>query len=107
MFLDPYSKEPHAQLVGQIVPWIAQQNFHLLTGARYGVMEEASRVFQLARNAAETSGLAIGVFPDSGQENSWVELLIRTHLPAGNHGVTTKTAVTHGAGTGSRFAPVT
>jgi uncharacterized protein (TIGR00725 family) len=79
------SKEPHTGLVKQVVPWIAQQNFHLLTGARGGVMEEASREFQLARNAAGTSGLAIGVLPDKKGENPWVELLIRTHLPAGKH----------------------
>jgi hypothetical protein len=48
-------------------------------------MEEASRRFQIARDAARTSGLAIGVLPDRSQENGWVELLIRTHLPAENH----------------------
>lgn len=80
------AKEARADLVAQIVPWIAQQNFHLLTGARGGVMEEASRQFQLARDEAGTSGLAIGILPDKRGENPWVELLIRTHLPAGKHG---------------------
>lgn len=79
------SRKPHTGLVEQIVPWIAQQGFHLLTGGRSGVMREASRVFQLARNEAGTSGLAIGILPDGREENEWVELLIRTHLPSGRH----------------------
>ncbi|MGC4044502.1 MAG: hypothetical protein QM758_11975 [Armatimonas sp.] len=79
------ARDCHATLVTPIATWIAEQDYHLLTGARFGVMEQACRDFQLARNKAGTTGQTIGILPDSDTSNKWVEILIRTHLPAGNH----------------------
>ena len=74
--------------------WIANQGFHLLTGGGGGVMAAVGRAFA---EVADRDGLLVGVLPSqagdpecsppAGYPNRWVELVIRTHLPArGPHG---------------------
>ena len=70
------------------------QGFHLLTGGGGGVMAAVGRAFA---EVADRDGLLVGVLPSqagdpecsppAGYPNPWVELVIRTHLPArGPHG---------------------
>ena len=74
--------------------WLANQGFHLLTGGGGGVMAAVGRAFA---EVADRDGLLVGVLPSqagdpecsppAGYPNRWVELVIRTHLPArGPHG---------------------
>lgn len=69
--------------------WIAEQNYHLLTGGGGGVMAAASKAFCQVENRA---GICIGIIPtelnDKGQfspkteyPNPWVELSITSPLP--------------------------
>jgi uncharacterized protein (TIGR00725 family) len=71
---------------------LARRGCHLLTGGGRGVMAEVTRAFVATPSRA---GLALAVLPGdaasgeppSGYPNPWVELAIRTHLPArGQHG---------------------
>ena len=68
--------------------WIARQGFHLLTGGGGGVMAAVGKGFSTVANR---KGLVVGVLPCAvdgprsgtplGYPNTWVELVIRTHLP--------------------------
>ena len=69
--------------------WIAEQNYHLLTGGGEGVMAAASQAFCQVENR---TGLCIGIIPTKlneegkfvpyqGYPNSWVELNIVSPLP--------------------------
>ncbi len=82
--------EAHAALAAPLGRWIANQGFHLLTGAGgAGVMAVVGRAFT---EVADRDGLLVGVIPSlagdpecgppAGYPNHWVELVIRTHLPA-------------------------
>jgi uncharacterized protein (TIGR00725 family) len=68
--------------------WLAKLPVHLLTGGGQGVMAAVSRGFA---GVSERKGLVLGVLPGKvdtpgaapvGYPNAWVELPIRTHLPA-------------------------
>ncbi len=71
-----------------LAQWIAQQNYHLLTGGGAGVMASASEAFC---EVPERKGLCIGIVPtEANQElgyipkqnypNPWVEIPIITPL---------------------------
>tara|TARA_B100000315_G_C14580229_1_gene590071 strand:- start:1821 stop:2417 length:597 start_codon:yes stop_codon:yes gene_type:complete len=65
--------------------WIAEENFHLLTGGGPGVMAAASKGFC---SVSSRAGVAIGVIPDGKLEgmypNAWIELPVYTHLEGAN-----------------------
>ena len=81
--------EAHSALAVPLGRWLAQQGFHLLTGGGAGVMAAVGRAFA---EVADRDGLLVGVLPSqagdpecgppAGYPNHWVELVIRTHLPA-------------------------
>ena len=71
-----------------LAQWIAQQNYHLLTGSGTGVMTSASEAFCKVENR---QGLCIGIVPtETNKElgfvpkqnypNPWVEICITTPL---------------------------
>lgn len=74
----------HEDRAGELGRWLAAAGVHLLTGGGGGVMTSVSRAF------FETAGRAGGVIgvlpgdpePPPGYPNPWVEIPIRTHLPA-------------------------
>ena len=72
--------EEHDTKSGPLGKWIAENNFHLLTGGGGGVMTSVSRAFTSVENRA---GISIGILPKgkTGYPNPWVELPIQTHLP--------------------------
>lgn len=80
--------DPHERLATDVGRLLARLGVHLLTGGGRGVMESVSRAFCESPNRA---GLCIGVLPAESHEhpdrpkpgypNSWVELVISTHLP--------------------------
>ena len=79
-------REEHADRAEPLGRWLAAQGVHLLSGGGAGVMAAVSRGFCSLPGRA---GLAIGVLPGDahgrapeGYPNPWVELAIRTHLPA-------------------------
>lgn len=69
--------------------WLASCGMHLLTGGGGGVMAAVSRAFV---EVSPRRGLCLGILPGAperegcptpeGYPNRWVELAIRTHLPA-------------------------
>ncbi len=72
---------PQLKFPFEVGKWIAENNYHLLTGGGAGVMKAACAGFCSIK---ERSGLSIGVIP-SGKDpaiypNLWVELPIYTHL---------------------------
>ena len=78
--------EPHAERAEPLGRRIAELGAHLLTGGGGGVMECTSRAFHETPGRA---GLVLGVLPGDaegeappGYPNPWVEIAIRTHLPA-------------------------
>ncbi len=81
-------KDPQPELVIPLATWIAEQNYHLLTGAGGGVMTAASKAFCKVENR---QGVCIGIVPTesnkqgqfvakAGYPNPWVELAITTPL---------------------------
>lgn len=71
-----------------LAQWIAQQDYHLLTGSGGGVMAAASKAFCQVENRA---GICIGIIPTepnakgefipkNNYPNPWVELCIRSPL---------------------------
>ena len=82
------SHESRAAPLGR---WIAEQGYHLLTGAGDGVMAAVSRAFA---EVVPRDGLVIGVVPSltedarrapvPGYPNPWVELPVYTHLGVGD-----------------------
>jgi len=79
-------RDEHRSRAEPLGRWLAQQGVHLLTGGGAGVMAAVSRGFCSVPGRA---GIAIGVLPGDasgrapdGYPNPWVELTIRTHLPA-------------------------
>lgn len=78
--------EEYAARAEPLGRWLAGQGVHLLTGGGAGVMAAVSRAFCSVPGRA---GRAIGVLPGEasgrapeGYPNPWIELAIRTHLPA-------------------------
>ena len=79
----------HAATAAPLGRFLAEQGYHLLTGGGGGVMAAVSRAFHAVEGRA---GLSIGVLPcraddalarpRDGYPNPWIELPIRTHLPA-------------------------
>lgn len=89
-------QEAHADRAAPLGEWIAQQGYHVLTGAGGGVMESVSRAYA---EVDDRVGSVIGVVPTvaqspemtrvplSGYPNRWVEIPIVTHLDTGGpHG---------------------
>ena len=82
-------RDPGDDRVEALARWIADRGCHLLTGGGGGTMAAVSRAF-CAR--APRLGLSLGVLPcrlgapaespDPAYPNPWVEIPIRTHLPA-------------------------
>ncbi len=82
-------QQSHDELAAPLGRWLAGQGFHLLTGGGGGVMASVSRAFA---DTPGRAGLVIGVLPKSlgenagepppGYPNRWVDVAIRTHLPA-------------------------
>ena len=78
--------ESHEDLAAPLGRAIAENGWHLLTGAGRGTMTATSRAFA---ETAKRAGLCIGVVPSEedgdgspdGYPNPWVEVVIRTHLP--------------------------
>jgi len=78
----------HEALATPLGRWIAEQGYHLLTGAGGGVMAAVAEAFVSVERRA---GLSIGVVPGrvdeggyhapEGYPSRWVELAIHTHLP--------------------------
>jgi uncharacterized protein (TIGR00725 family) len=79
--------DEHDELARPLGEWLAHRGVHLLTGGGRGAMESASRAFHAV---PDRRGLVIGILPGSnvtgapppGYPNPWLELVIRTHLPA-------------------------
>jgi uncharacterized protein (TIGR00725 family) len=82
------SVHEHRDLAEPLGKWLAQQGFHLLTGAGGGVMAAVSRAFTCVE---PRRGMTIGIVPGSssasgyeprqGYPNPWVEIAVYTHLP--------------------------
>lgn len=81
--------DPQPELAIPLATWIAEQNYHLLTGAGEGVMTAASKAFCEVENR---QGICIGIVPTeqnnegqfvakTGYPNPWVELSITSPLP--------------------------
>lgn len=80
--------EEHPERSARLGKWIANQGYHLLTGAGAGVMKAVSESFCKTRHRR---GLSIGIIPGqiindqynplSGYPNPYVELPVYTHLP--------------------------
>ena len=78
----------HEALASPLGRWIAEQGYHLLTGAGGGVMSAVAEAFVAVEPRA---GLSLGVVPGrvdaggyhapEGYPSPWVELAIHTHLP--------------------------
>lgn len=79
--------DEHDDLAAPLGRWLARRGVHLLTGGGRGVMEAVSRAFH---GVEGRRGLVIGVlpasddgpFPPDGYPNPWIEIAVRTHLPA-------------------------
>ncbi|NNK62000.1 MAG: LOG family protein [Gemmatimonadetes bacterium] len=79
--------DAHDELARPLGRWLAYQEVHLLTGGGRGAMEAVSRAFH---GVSPRRGLVIGILPGSdvegapplGYPNPWIEVSIRTHLPA-------------------------
>lgn len=74
----------HEEKAVEVGRWLATEGVHLLTGGGGGVMRSVSRAFS---ETSERRGSVIGVLPGrpeppAGYPNPWVEISIRTHLPA-------------------------
>ncbi|MDJ0898618.1 MAG: hypothetical protein QNJ55_07385 [Xenococcus sp. MO_188.B8] len=80
--------DPWVEFSHPLAEWIAQQNYHLLTGSGSGVMTSASEAFCQVQNR---KGTCIGIVPtEPNQEwgfvpkknypNPWVEICITTPL---------------------------
>lgn len=78
--------ESHEDLAEPLGRAVAENGWHLLTGAGRGTMTATSRAFAETGNR---EGLCLGVVPSQqdgddspdGYPNPWVEVVIRTHLP--------------------------
>src|SRR5262245_40671579 len=80
--------EEHADLAVPLGRWLAEAGYDLLTGGGPGVMEAVSRGFA---GVAGRRGVVVGVLPadkddparpKKGYPNPYVEVVVRTHLPA-------------------------
>jgi uncharacterized protein (TIGR00725 family) len=79
--------EPYEERAAPLGRRLARMGVHLLTGGGGGVMESVSRAFHETQGRA---GLVLAVLPGDaetgacppGYPNPWVEVAIRTHLPA-------------------------
>ncbi len=74
----------HEEKAARVGRWLAAAGVHLLTGGGGGVMTSVSRAFF---ESPGRRGVVIGVLPGgpeppAGYPNPWVEIPIRTHLPA-------------------------
>ncbi len=79
---------PHENLTKPLGQWIAERNFHLLTGGGSGVMSAVSRSYV---SVSDRKGICIGILPSAGEQNPekpktgypnpYIELPIQTHLP--------------------------
>lgn len=87
-------REPHTERARRVGEWIARSGYHLLTGGGAGVMAAVTEAFVRVPNRR---GVALGILPAAagggagaarpGYPNPWVEIAVRTHLPAvGAHG---------------------
>lgn len=83
------SEHEHRDRAERLGRWVAEQGFHLLTGAGRGVMTAVSRGFSVVDGRL---GLAIGIVPCAaddpcrawpGYPNPWIEIPIYTHLYLG------------------------
>jgi predicted Rossmann-fold nucleotide-binding protein len=80
--------EEHRAWVEPLARWIAEQGFHLLTGAGGGVMRAAAEAFVAVEGRL---GLSLGIVPGAVVDGEWrpkpgypnaaVEVPILTHLP--------------------------
>lgn len=82
---------PHSHLSEPLGRWLASLPVHLLTGGGGGVMSAVSGAF--ARVEGRSGGVIgilpsdeTGLAPPPGYPNPWVEIPIRTHLPARGDG---------------------
>ena len=80
--------QAHAELAEPLGAWLAELGVHLLTGGGGGVMECVGRAFCAV---PVRRGFSLGVLPAEpskdgqappGYPNPWVEIPLRTHLPA-------------------------
>ncbi|VEP11486.1 DNA-binding protein [Hyella patelloides LEGE 07179] len=80
---------PWREYAEPLAQWIAQQDYHLLTGAGKGVMASASKAFCQVKNR---QGVCLGIVPTKPNKtleftpkdnypNPWVEIAIITPLP--------------------------
>ena len=87
-------REPHTERARRVGEWIARAGYHLLTGGGAGVMAAVTEAFV---RVEDRRGAALGILPAAaggragaarpGYPNPWVEIAVRTHLPAvGAHG---------------------
>ena len=85
--------QPWTELVQPLARWIAQQNYHLLTGGGSGVMAVAAEAFC---QVEPRLGISIGIIPTElnaqgqyipliGYPNPGIELSITTPLSRFNH----------------------
>ena len=82
-------REPYVERSRRVGEWIARAGYHLLTGGGAGVMAAVTEAFV---RVADRRGAAIGILPAApgdragaaraGYPNPWVEIAVRTHLPA-------------------------
>ncbi len=78
-----------AEFTIPLAEWIAQQNYHLLTGGGTGVMATASEAFcKIENRQGSCIGIVptephqeLGFVPKKNYPNPWVEIPITTPLP--------------------------
>ncbi len=85
-------KDSWTEFINPLAEWIAQQNYHLLTGSGTGVMASASEAFCRVQNRKGTCiGIVptepnneFGFVPKKNYPNPWVEICITTPLATFN-----------------------
>ncbi len=85
-------EEPHTALAAPLGALLAGRRVHLLTGGGGGVMRAVAQAFVEAQPPGGRAGLSLGVLPALDPQNpalerpdypnAFVEIAIRTHLPA-------------------------
>lgn len=84
--------DAHEDLAAPLGRLLASLQAHLLTGGGHGVMRAVARAFVEAAPPGGRRGLSLGVLPalnfdtptqmKAGYPNPYVEIAVRTHLPA-------------------------